>query len=37
MLQKIAEMGSSDADQVTLHLEIRKQGKPVDPMRLLPN
>ena len=35
--QKIAEMGSSDADQVKLHFEIRKQGKPVDPMRLLPN
>ena len=35
--QKIAEMGSSDADQVKLHFEIRKQGKPVDPMKLLPN
>lgn len=34
--QKIAEMGSSDADQVKLHFEIRKQGKPVDPARLLP-
>ena len=29
--QKIAEMGSSDADQVKLHFEIRRQGKPVDP------
>ena len=35
--QKIAEMGSSDADQVKLHFEIRKQGKPVDPMKSLPN
>ena len=34
--QKIAEMGSSDADRVKLHFEIRKQGKPVDPAKLLP-
>ncbi len=34
--QKIAEMGSSDAEGVKLHFEIRKQGKPVDPARLLP-
>lgn len=34
--QKIAEMGSSDADRVQLHFEIRKQGKPVDPTKLLP-
>jgi lipoprotein NlpD len=34
--QKIAEMGSTDADQVKLHFEIRRQGKPVDPARLLP-
>ena len=34
--QKIAEMGSTDADRVQLHFEIRKQGKPVDPTRLLP-
>jgi lipoprotein NlpD len=34
--QKIAEMGSSDADQVKLHFEVRRQGKPVDPVRLLP-
>jgi lipoprotein NlpD len=34
--QKIAEMGSTDADQVRLHFEIRRLGKPVDPMKLLP-
>ena len=33
--QKIAEMGSSDADQVKLHFEIRRQGKPVDPVKYL--
>jgi lipoprotein NlpD len=33
--QKIAEMGSSDADQVKLHFEIRRQGKPVDPAKYL--
>ena len=35
--QKIAEMGASDADRVQLHFEIRRQGKPVDPARLLPS
>jgi lipoprotein NlpD len=34
--QKIAEMGNSDTDRVKLHFEIRRQGKPVDPLRLLP-
>ena len=34
--QKIAEMGSSDAERVQLHFEIRKLGKPIDPARLLP-
>ncbi len=34
--QKIAEMGDTDADQVMLHFEIRRLGKPVDPTKLLP-
>ncbi|MEY8879429.1 MAG: peptidoglycan DD-metalloendopeptidase family protein, partial [Leptothrix sp. (in: b-proteobacteria)] len=35
--QKIAEMGSSDAERVQLHFEIRRRGKPIDPTRLLPS
>lgn len=34
--QKIAEMGSSDADRVQLHFEVRRQGKPIDPSKVLP-
>lgn len=34
--QRIAEMGDTDADQVKLHFEIRRLGKPVDPATLLP-
>ena len=35
--QKIAEMGSSDAERVQLHFEIRRLGRPIDPARLLPS
>jgi lipoprotein NlpD len=34
--QKIAEMGATEADQVQLHFEIRRQGKAVDPASMLP-
>ena len=35
--QVIAEMGSTGADRVKLHFEIRRQGKPVDPLQYLPS
>lgn len=34
--ERIAEMGNTDADRVKLHFEVRRLGKPVDPMRVLP-
>lgn len=34
--QKIATMGNSGTDKVMLHFEIRRDGKPIDPLRELP-
>lgn len=34
--QRIADLGNSDADQPKLHFEVRQQGKPLDPLRILP-
>jgi lipoprotein NlpD len=34
--QVIAEKGSSGTDTVKLHFEIRREGKPIDPQRVLP-
>jgi lipoprotein NlpD len=35
--QMIGEMGSTGTDRVKLHFEIRRQGKPVDPIQYLPS
>lgn len=35
--QKIAELGMTDADRPMLHFEVRRGGKPIDPMTVLPS
>jgi lipoprotein NlpD len=35
--QKIAEIGTSDADKPMLHFQIRKLGRPLDPKQFLPS
>jgi len=34
--ERVADMGSSGTNKVKLHFEIRREGRPVDPMRYLP-
>ena len=34
--QRIATMGSSGTDTVKLHFELRRRGRPIDPLTLLP-
>ena len=34
--QKIAEIGSTGTDKTKLHFEIRRNGRPVDPIKYLP-
>lgn len=34
--QKIATMGNTDTEQIKLHFEVRRLGKPVDPEKYLP-
>jgi lipoprotein NlpD len=35
--QRIAEMGKTDSDIPKLHFEVRRAGKPIDPLKFLPD
>ena len=35
--QKIAEIGSTGANDTKLHFEIRRGGQPIDPVQFLPS
>ena len=35
--QEIAEVGRNDRSETVLHFEIRRDGKPIDPLQLLPS
>ena len=35
--ETIAQMGSTSAESVKLHFEIRRNGTPIDPMTVLPS
>ncbi len=35
--QKIAEFGDTGTDKVKLHFEIRRDGKPINPLKVLPD
>lgn len=35
--QEIAEVGRNDRNETVLHFEIRRDGKPIDPLRMLPS
>ena len=35
--QKIGEVGATDTDSPKLHFEIRRLGKPIDPLKFLPD
>lgn len=35
--QRIAEMGKTDSDIPKLHFEVRRAGKPMDPLKFLPD
>jgi len=34
--QRIAELGDTDSDRPKLHFEVRRQGRPIDPIQMLP-